>query len=175
MQKIGVIGFLLFFSIHALAKLPCAGQAYINDKDPKGTNVRAEPSIQAKVIHVIPHDEDGVIVTLSESHDGWIQISGYETIAGAKKKLNGWVNAKLLGTGNRAVEGTGRVLYEAPNKSSKTRSLAPLGDLNEIGYRLLGCDRDWLYVEQDYPPSKTPFSGWIPGDAHCPNPVTTCP
>lgn len=175
MWKLTLFAILFLFAAPARGQQVCTGNAYITDKDPKGTNVRATPDVKSTVIRVIPFNEDGVIVTLRASENGWIKISDYEPIGGGKKKVNGWVSATLLGTGGRSVEKIGKVLYAEPNLSSKTQSLTQLGDLNEIGWRLLGCSGDWVHVEQRYPASKAPLSGWLPGDSHCPNPVSTCP
>lgn len=169
----GLVIFMLFLATPTWAEQACSGQAYVKDKDPKGTNVRADPNGQAKIVAVIPHDEDGVIVTLKAFDNGWIKISEYQSIAGTQKKINGWVNARLLGTGS----GRGTVgynpslfLYQGPKKSSPRQKIVP----DDTGYRLLGCDGEWVHVEQTYPPSKATISGWLPSDSHCPNPVTTC-
>jgi len=174
---------------------PCNLGAYSIDRDPMGLNVRAEPSVKARVLGTLPppfkvrkSDADGpkdgwrTEFTIIGFKDGWFLIEGakppgkeYESEGWPLKYPKvytgrGWVAASKVGANfaNGATRHGG--LFQAPDIDARwTRVTDRHG--NELGAdnspdRILTCSGLWALVE------KNGLRGWW---RHlCSNQVTNC-
>lgn len=174
---------------------PCEFGAYSTDPDPKGLNVRAEPSAQARVLGTLPppfkvprSDADGppegwhTEFDVIGFKDGWFLIEGakppgkeYERegrrIAWPKVYAGrGWVAGNKIGA--NFANGQTRMggLFQAPHPDARwTRVTDQHG--NEIGAdskpdRILACSGLWALVE------KNGARGWW--RTLCSSQVTNC-
>ncbi len=175
--------------------MPCNFGAYSIDRDPKGLNVRAEPSVKARVLGTLPppfkirrSEADGpddgwrTEFTIVGFKDGWFLIEG-ATPPGKKYEREGrplkypkvyagrgWVAANKVGANfaNGAARHGG--LFQAPHVDARwTRVTDRHG--NEIGPdsspdRILTCSGLWALVE------KSGVRGWW--RLLCSNQVTNC-
>lgn len=182
----------------AQAQNKCAMEAYTIDEDPKGINVRAAASAQAKVIGVIPVKKDQDIgVTIAEESQGWFRIVKYHNFGTDKDvTLVGWVHGSRLGSSLQMMESQRGALQlrEGPSERNKTPVLLkweageemklkrltaelPGGKSEIIDWEkikgaatavLLGCRNDWVRIRVHK------YEGWVHGNALCGSPVTTC-
>ena len=156
-------------------EVACDIEAYVNDPDPKGANVRAEPNRDAKIIKRLPKD---TMMTISKYKDGWFYLDRVDAEAETMEAypVKGWIFGKLLGTSARHVdrvktkEGRGAHVYARPDKKSKIVG----GFEAEAELQLLSCRGKWLEV-QGTGIKKKVLRGWIAPESQCPNPYTTCP
>jgi SH3-like domain-containing protein len=182
----------------AQAERKCEMDAYTIDEDPKGINVRAGASTQAKVVGVIPVKKDQDIgVSIVAENQGWFRIKGYHNYAANKDvKLGGWIHGSRLGMSLQMMESQrGQLqLREEPSERAKTPVLLkweageemklkrltaelPGGKSEVIDWEkikgaatavLLGCQGDWVRIKVHK------YEGWVHGNALCGSPVTTC-
>jgi hypothetical protein len=134
----------------------CDATVYLNDPDTSGTNVRDVPG--GKVIRQLKYDSDCQcnIVNVVNSKNGWIEL-----------KEGGWVFAELFSVDTRNyAEGQKVYLNESTTEESET--VAEYS--GEQSFKILGCDKTWLYVK-----GRDGKKGWLPEDMQCGNPLTTCP
>ncbi len=174
--------------------------AFSKDIDPKGLNVRANPSANSKVIGKLPpstfNKEYGVTRYLTlrvlASEDGWFLIDGIPKDAKIKEhpgirtnRTGGWVSGKKLTVKSQAHQGR-----DAPSPDAKTIFKGPTldGDSDVAGAHLLACKDKWALVEYSFrkkdgdPPDSEPVSrvngstlrlrGWV--NRICGIPDTTC-
>lgn len=140
----------------------CDVKTFIADSDPNGTNIRAAPDKDSKVLQRIKNDD--VIVRVTGFSDGWFEISAAETVDGDSVfRGRGWIHSSLLGIG--IAESDAR-LYAQPKKNS--RVLLKLKS-DESAVKLIACQNDWVKIQLS---GKT---GWLAPAGQCGNPVTTCP
>jgi hypothetical protein len=176
--------------------VPCDLGGYSIDPDPKGLNVRAEPSAQARVLGTLPprfkirgggeaappegYATEFKIIGFKE---GWFLIEGaqppgkeYESTRGYPKNApkpypgRGWVAGNKVGA--NFANGQTRMggLFQAPHADAPwTRVVDRHG--NEIGAdsspdRILACSGIWALVE------KNGKRGWW--RSLCSNQVTNC-
>jgi hypothetical protein len=174
----------------------CAFDAYSNDPDPNGLNVRANPNAQSPVLGRLPDAESPVAggPVAAEFHvigtrNGWFLIEGahyrygYRTRKAQPYSGRGWVSGTLITTGVRRL-----FLKSAPsaNASNVVKLLGPGGGPSEIHLdAILGCSGNWFRVEI---PLKgqvfklTPLlrsdapAGYVRGwtDSYCTDQLTTC-
>lgn len=171
--------------------MPCEHGAYSIDRDPKGLNVRAAPSAQAKIVGTLPPPysfktkgnnvpEGGWLTefTIIGYRDGWFLIEGakppgqdYEDEKVYPKNHprpysgRGWVARNKVGA-NFANGGT-RIggLFQAPHADARwTRVEGVDGDGSPD--RILACSGYWALVE------KSRVRGWW--RSLCSNQVTNC-
>jgi hypothetical protein len=175
--------------------VPCDLGAYSIDRDPKGLNMRAEPSVKAPVLGTLPppfkvrgSDADGPTdgwrteFTIVGFKDGWFLIEGarppgkeYEREGRPLKYPKvyagrGWVASSKVGA--NFANGATRVggLFQAPQVDARWTRVADRHG-NEIGSdsspdRILACSGLWALVE------KSGVRGWW---RHlCSNQVTNC-
>lgn len=143
----------------------CDTSAYIIDQDPNGTNVRSNPDKNSSVIKTLK-SEDAIVVNISGSSNGWFQISTAETAGGATDqtlfKGRGWIHSSLL---HIDVAAGDPKLYAEPRKTSRVlQKLIPDGS----AILPIGCKNDWMQVRSGK------LTGWVPREAQCSNPLTTC-
>ncbi len=118
----------------------CDVKTYIEDRDPNGTNIRAAPDKDSKVLQRIKNDD--VIVRVTGFSDGWFEISAAEDIGGDTLfKGRGWIHSSLLGIG--IAEGDAR-FYAQPKKNSRVlMRLKP----EESAVKLIACQNDWVKIQ----------------------------
>jgi hypothetical protein len=164
----------------------CSVSAYLNDPDPKGTNVRAAPSAKAPVIGQLPprakmEDGDeivGVEFDVIGSKNGWLLVQNHDR---GSFKGPGWVFGGL-------VSGTlgGSKLLATPADGAKV--LATLQHAGETGIgpdsfevmHVHGCQGPYVDVTIRLAPSiapypglpKQPMRGWV--RSMCSTQLTTC-
>ncbi len=142
----------------------CEISAYVIDTDPKGLNVRSGAGSNYKIIGNLPTTTAGVVVDLTASQGGWVQLTRAESPQGVEFQGTGWIYSQLLGTSTRGYGSGGVSVYQSANTQS-----AAIGRISEqSSVKLLSCDRTWALVEYKG------LKGWIPPDAQCPSPFTTC-
>lgn len=141
----------------------CAISAFLIDQDPRGLNVRAEPSAQARVLQVISNDTAGV-AAITGHLGGWFRVSGIVDAETDARLFDGigWIHQSLLGL---EVAHFDARLYAAPSRRSRVLArLAP----QEARTSLIGCAGDWVQVRA------AGRIGWLSPEGQCSNPLTTC-
>lgn len=148
----------------------CDFGAWSTDMDPKGLNVRAEPSAKAKVLHRVPPPvlnsksmaEAGESAPMHSDfrvlgyRDGWFLIdrvraaSVIERTRGAstaRRSMRGWVSASHVGGGFANGDAPGDRLYETPDPRGTYKKFDDglIGGVNPK--RLLACNGGWVQVE----------------------------
>ena len=178
----------------AQAEHKCEMNAYINDEDPKGVNVRAGPSNQAKIVHVIKRGD--TMVSIVAEANGWFRINQVSPIEGKDRRLTGWLHGSRLAAGLMIMQ-AGKAderLLEEPSDRSKTLLLLrwdpgkdqskqelsaelPSGKREVIDYnkikgaanaKLLACANGYAKVRVHK------YEGWLKTNRLCGSPVTTC-
>jgi len=142
----------------------CEISAYVIDTDPKGLNVRSGAGSNYKIIGNLPTTTAGVVVDLTASQGDWVQLTRAESPQGVEFQGTGWVYSQLLGTSTRGYGSGGVSVYKSANTQSAAVGRIP----EQTTVKLLSCDRTWALVEYKG------LKGWIPPDAQCPSPFTTC-
>lgn len=140
------------------AESACTLEGWAVDRDPRGLNVRAGPSAQARVLGTLPPlsiGEDradfGVPFRITASRGGWLRIEGAQddpsrsgeparpTYAGS-----GWVSGRLVRFKVQSGHG-----YRAPDAASER--IVDLGDdaLTDLAalHGVLACSGAWALVE----------------------------
>jgi len=141
----------------------CQFSAYVNDRDPKGLNVRSAPGSNQRVIARLPR-KDGIFVEIIACEGEWVQISTAESNDKVEFQGKGWVYAPLLGISTRGYGTNGVFLYASASTNSKKLTRIPA----DMGVKLLSGDGAWVFVEYQN------LRGWLAPDDQCPNPLTTC-
>jgi SH3-like domain-containing protein len=146
------------------AAASCHISAYVNDQDPKGTNIRAAPSANGAVVKVLPAQVDAVAEITSHG-DGWFRVSLVQETGDSDRILfhgSGWMHRSVLGLD---VANDDPRLYAGPSKTSKiTAKLVADGSL----VTLIGCRGEWAQVRFG---NRT---GWLSPGGQCSSPLTTC-
>lgn len=143
----------------------CQLSAYVTDKDPNGTNVRASPSNTAQIIKTLPTNTLAVIVTLTAAQGDWLKLTKAQGVEEIEFQGNGWIYAPLLGTSTRGYANKSVPVYANANTQNTAIGRIP----SQRGVKLLSCDRNWALVEYQG------LKGWIEPESQCANPLTTCP
>jgi uncharacterized membrane protein len=80
------------------ATIASAAVAYsvINVRPGDTLNMRAQPNANARVIHTIPHDATGVLLTGRRSAGEWVEVTF--------QRRRGWVNGQFLGLASGRYE-----------------------------------------------------------------------
>lgn len=165
----------------------CDIWAWSADEDPKGLNVRAEPSAKAPIVGVIPGpvkvrggeagEKERSQFRIAGYKDGWFLVSDLPENAmrsDSKKYVikggSGWVSARLVGLAIYAGALTAEPRDDAPitvwlsPEKNRERS-----DGNSIRYKrlkLLSCQGDWIEAETEH------GKGWA--KELCGNPLAVC-
>jgi len=168
---------------------PCSLTAWSIDKDPVGLNVRAEPSVTAKILGIVPpprvapkkYEAVGPEPVKAEFsvigyRDGWFLIEKIEAPGVAYDipypaslpkpfKGRGWVAGNKIGAAP-AFTGLpfGRI-YTAPHVEARYEMRT--GGTDNPFARVLACSGSWGHVE-----AEGGKRGWVRG--LCSNQVTTC-
>ncbi len=165
----------LFVVVCALvgAVVPVSGQCslsgWVEDKDRGGTNVRATPAANAKVVKIFPFaKEDGeqAMVDIIGYSGGWLKIRSAETVDGTELlKEPAWISAKLVTASVETDTNKPATLYSTPSRRGRKVGTIP----TEAPIRIAGFDCFGFKVTYK---GKT---GWLSKEDTCGSPVTTCP
>jgi hypothetical protein len=133
----------------------CNVDAYLDDPDASGTNIRETP--KGKIIGQLHYETDCDCLTVSfvESKGGWMKLTE-----------GGWVLGKLFSVDTRNY-GPGQKIYLQADPTEESEVVAEFD--TEKTFRVKGCCGSWLQVEDSG--GKT---GWLTGEMACANPLTTC-
>ncbi len=149
--------------------------AYVYDRSGTATNVRNSPN--GKVVQILPQIDGGYVVSLMEVKNGWWRIDPLVEIYGDEEddsillggsKTGYWLHKSVLQF-NIAGEYK-NVLRATPSASGKPLKIGTTY-LMETGLRPLEVRGKWIKVET----TDKRFTGWMPIDKICSNPLTTCP
>ncbi|HEY5337655.1 MAG TPA: hypothetical protein VIJ85_05600 [Rhizomicrobium sp.] len=191
MKKIALALVLVIFPVaaHAEAAIAkCDLEGYVDDPDPKGTNLRGGPSATAPVIgHLPPQHADadaqtdiGAEFTIVGSKDGWLEIEDatdgpFNQNPTFHFKGPAWISGALVSF----TIGSNK-MYSAPSyKSAVVTQLS--GDDADGAWgpdsftvkRVYGCSGHFADISGVTPTKiKKTFRGWI--GRTCSNQVTTC-
>lgn len=115
----------------------------------------------------LPYGIEGAenIFNIQKAKGSWLKIS-IPTLHNS----TAWINAGGLGTATRNYDNKPILLYQKPDKKSKTVS-----ELHGQQIVLIyGCSGHWAYVKGKGKDGKE-VEGWLEPEMQCPNPYTTCP
>jgi len=154
--------------------MPCNLNAYVNDPDPTGLNIRAGPNSTYDILTTLPaiSKVDGIMVHVIATYNRWMQIDHAESVEGLVLiDTPGWVYGPLLSVDLRAyAPGAKTKLYSKPDNSSTIISEIP----GVVQMELWGCDKKgWIYSKWDGNAEES-FWGWIEPADQCASPVTNC-
>ncbi len=125
-------------------------------------------STKRKVLKLLKHDfvnENYVVFTIHGSNDSMYHVTAYYAIGG--KPLKGWVSKKAKIAINSKYESQ-VTLYDIPEKTEKHTKLK----ITNTELAVVDCKGSWLKVKVVEGKSKK--IGWLPLEAQCSNPYTTC-
>ena len=147
----------------------CVHGGWVEDTDPKGTNIRDTPSVKGKIIGNVPHAKDDgepSMIEIIGYSNGWLKIQLAESVEGtALFKGIGWISAKKVSASVETNTGKPAQLYLRPSKTSQKVGKIPSETLITIvGFDCFGFK--FAYKGK---------AGWLSADDSCGNPVTTCP
>ena len=151
--------------------VPCDVQAYVNDPDPRGMNVRSGLGDTYKVVGNLPNqDVNGIVVHINGSQGDWVRINRATEWGGERDRIlfkgEGWVYGPLLGVNGVGWLEGGTPLYG--KLSAKGRVLTKVPPDDEGPTTIRGCRGRWMYVEHRQ------VKGWAAPGTLCSNPLTTC-
>lgn len=167
-KVITTITILFIFGLTSFAQNDkCVQRVWVEDKDPKGTNIRDIPSIKGKIIDVIPRatdeDPEGSIDVVVYSN-GWLKTVWTETVNGKDVHKSGWISAKKVGFSIEVKSGGPAPLYSSPSrKSKKIASVHETASFTIVG---IGCFGFKISYKGKI--------GWLWQGDTCGNPLTTC-
>lgn len=169
MRKIAILIILLsFFCLQTFAQSDkCVQRVWVEDKDPKGTNIRNTPSIKGKIIDVIPpatdEEPEGFIDVVAYSN-GWLKTVWTEVVNGKDVHKSGWISAKKVRFSIEIKSGGPAPLYSSPSRSSKKIASVPeTASFTIVG---IGCFGFKISYKGKL--------GWLWQGDTCGNPLTTC-
>jgi hypothetical protein len=173
MKNAIILGFMILtFGLSILAQNDdkCVRTGWVEDTDPKGTNIRATPGLNGKIIAVVPHSADpehDVTVEIIGYSDGWLKIKAAENVEQTFSwKGTGWISAKKVIFAIENQSGARSApFYALPKRSSKKIGSVP----DTAKFVIVGFDCFGFKV------SYKGKSGWLSGDDTCGSTVTTCP
>jgi uncharacterized protein YraI len=149
---------------------PCDAEAYVNDPDPRGMNVRSGPGSEYPVIGNLPNqDVDGIGVHLTGSRGDWVRIDRAVEQGGYQERVlfkgEGWVFGPLLNVDGVGGLGDGSPLFREPVAKGRVLIRVPV---DGGGATVRGCRGRWLYVEHKG------VKGWAAPGTLCSNALTNC-
>ena len=172
MKKIFLTTLIMVLAMSAYAQT--SAFAYIIDNSGTPTNVRNAPS--GKVVQKLPDVDGGYVVELLEVKNNWWRIAPVIEIYGDEDrelKLQGsktgyWLHNSVLQFGIAGEHEN--VLRAIPSPKGKPLKIN-VTYLMETGLRPLQIRGKWIKVET----TDKRYTGWMPIDKICCNPLTTCP
>lgn len=173
MKKILLTTLVMFFAMSVFAQT--GASAFIFDNSGTPTNVRNAPN--GKVVQKLPDVDGGLVVSLLEVKNNWWKIDPeievYGDVEDETLKLEGsktgyWVHYSVLGF-NIAGDHE-NVLRETPSPKGKVLKV-DVSYLFDTVLRPLEVRGEWIKVTT----ADKRYTGWMPIDKICDNPLTTCP
>ena len=173
MKKIYFAALITVISLSVNAQT--VANAYIFDNSGTPTNIRHAPN--GKVVQKLPDIDGGYVVSLLEVRNNWWKIDPIIEIYGdeedANVQLKGsttgyWVHYSVLGFGIAGDHEN--VLRATPSPKGKLIKIAP-SYLIETTLRPIEIRGEWIKVIT----SDKRYTGWMPINKICYNPLTTCP
>ncbi|MBK9164627.1 MAG: SH3 domain-containing protein [Acidobacteria bacterium] len=172
--KVLICGLLIAFcgTLNLFGQDDCGVDAYVIDKDPKGLNVRDQPSVKGKVLATLktdPNSGDGpgsILVRVTGYSNGWVKIVRAYGDSGSLFEGTGWVSAKMVATGTMGPIGQYNKpadLYAASNTNRKIGTIPSESEVSIAGFT---CN--WVKVKYKRK------IGWIKASNVCGSPVTSC-
>lgn len=149
--------------------------AYICDNSGTPTNVRNAPN--GKIVQKLPEVNGGYVVSLLEVKNKWWKVDPIVEIYGDEEdeyvelkgsKTGYWLHYSVLQF-NIAGEHE-NVLRQTPSAKGKPLKLGT-SYLMEVGLHPLEIRGEWIKVIT----TDNRYTGWMPIDKICDNPLTTCP
>lgn len=155
------------------ATVACDVILNVDDPDPKGLNVRAEPdAMHGKVIAVLKPDGDWTQVHVVGQRGSWLRIDHAETIDDSAEngersvfQGDGWVHVSKLGISELYV-GDGTVVRDRPAADGAAMLRLDSADKEPKKTTVRGCEGSYIRIDFD---GKT---GWTRD--WCTNERTTC-
>ena len=147
--------------------------AYIYDTSGTPTNVRNAPN--GKVVQKLPEVDGGYVVSLIEVKNKWWKIDPVIEIYGDEddenlqlkgSKTGYWVHYSVL---QLNIAGDPENVLRATPKGKPLK--LETSYLLEVGLRPLEIQGEWIKVVT----TDNRYTGWMPIDKICDNPLTTCP
>lgn len=173
MRKFVLTTLIMVFSMSVYAQT--GASAYIYDTSGTPTNVRNAPNGQ--VVQTLPDVDGGHVVELLEVKNNWwkidpvVEVYGYEEDESVQLKgstTGYWVHNSVL---RFHISGSyDNVLRVTPSAKNKPLKIGT-SYLMEVGLRPIEIRGEWIKVET----SDKRYTGWMPIDKICSNPLTTCP
>jgi hypothetical protein len=166
-------------SAAASPEVACGISGYSNDPDPHGLNVRSGPDKGARIIAVLPHENDyAVEFEIVASKDGWLKIKDAmaRTYSDAPDKKvfagPGWIFADKARFEINDASLRASPRDDAPEVMPLHTADFSQGPDSALIDHAFGCDGGFADVEvhMDGGPHKRGWAGHI-----CSNQVTTCP
>jgi hypothetical protein len=156
-----------------VADVTCDVMLNVDDPDPKGLNVRAEPNAKTgKIVAVLKPIGDWTQVHVVGQRGNWVHIDHAEAIDDSAEngmrevfKGDGWVYTNKLGLSELYV-GDGTIIRDKPARDGAELLRIDTPDAEPKSTKVLGCEASFLKIEFD---GKV---GWT--DAWCTNERTTC-
>jgi SH3-like domain-containing protein len=143
----------------------CEISAYTASPDQSAANLRAAADVHSRIIARIPADTLAV-ATLTDQRGGWFRVSQVVDAEHGDHLLRqgaAWIHQTQIGL---SVAGGFHWLRRAPSRKGRpVMRLTPDGNRLE----LIGCQGRWVKVRVD-----GRRTGWIPPEAQCSNPMTSC-
>jgi SH3-like domain-containing protein len=138
-------------------------------RNPPATIVYAGPSSKARRIGVIPKQENGNIIEIVASQNGWLLVANAVNVEDKVTfKGPGWVRASAMAVSLQQRDGRGTPLYAAPSKKAKILHWFPGGG-DQYEAVMVSCKGGWAQVRLQR------RRGWLARGNQCGLPWTTCP
>ena len=171
MKKLLLLTLLMVTSMAVNAQNPVTVR--VSDDSGTPTNIRNAP--KGKVVYRL-NDSWSCTVDIISVRNGWWKITPEVEVWGDDEKtipLKGsttgyWIHQSVLGLGIAGdPEGC---LRTTPTKGARAVKIAH-SDLSELYFEPLLIKGSWIKVIS----KNKKYTGWIPIDRICSNPLTTCP
>lgn len=156
---------LSFASESFQTKSSCDIEAYLNDPDKSGTNIRSQPDKNSSVVKLVK-TENEMVAKITGSQNGWFEVSVVDEVGDDDRNLfkgRGWIHSSVLGID--VAYGEKQWLYAQNSKKSRTL-MRLMPDQTQV--KLVACKGTWAQVKTGK------LTGWMAREAQCSNPLTTC-
>ena len=173
MKKIILTSVIMILAMSVYAQTNAG--AYIFDNTGTPTNVRNAPN--GKIVQKLPEISGGYVVTLLEVKNNWWKIDPIIELYGDEdeeqlqlkgSKTGYWIHNSVL---QFNIAGDPKnVLRQTPSPNGKILKIET-AYLMETGLRPLENRGKWIKVIT----TDKRYTGWMPIDKICDNPLTTCP
>lgn len=158
---------LLASDIYPQSCYPSEIEAYLNDADKSGTNIRNNPN--GEIIKTLIKDDVNFeyMLRLTTSQDGWFKIKN--PITGSENDIDipggeGWIHGSVISVDTRNYQGEHLKLLDKPEGGK----ILLIFEDQVAGLHLIEICGNWVKVEYNK------HIGWIESKWLCGNPLTTC-